>query len=240
MTVVNIKGHFILRISPSVLAKALYAWLPIVAFFTWPPVLSGLLAFYLILSLTLLRVQQNAWEKYIKADLFGTGPVAHKERFAPPLRAVVLNLVVVMIGGLILSALFAGKAGLSGAQWFLLTAGFVWIEQFLMLVWLPTRYLLTERGVWILSSASRLFVAWKDIAEVRLVRNCRLPMSYTYMFVPVKVPIGTYLFPVDQGGFSWRAKNLLLIIKDVEKLRQFIPSDRTQETSLSPTPGFEA
>jgi len=232
MTVVNVKGHFILRISPSVLAKALYAWLPIVAFFTWPPVLSGLLAFYLILSLMLLRMQQNTWEKCIKADLFDTGHVAHEARFAPPLRAVVINLVVVMAGGLILSVLFAGKAGLSGLQWFLLTAGFAWIEQFLLLVWLPTRYLLTEEGVWILSSASKLFAAWKDIAEVRLVRNCGLPMSYTYMFVPVKAPVAAYLFPVNQEGFSWRVKALLLIFKDVGKLRHFIPSDRVQETSL--------
>lgn len=223
------KLPWILHIPATVLAKALYAWVPIVALWNWPPVISGLLLIYLAVSMTLLRVQQSLWRKLIKTDALDGGDFIYEERLKLPVRPILLNLLVVIGVSVLVGYLLRDRLRLSGWQWTLLVLGVVCTEQFLLLVWAPDRFLVTEGGIWVLNSTLKLYAGYGNIAKVQVVRPCALPQRYTYTLFPIQVPAAVFLLPVEKEGFAWFVKELLLIPQDVERLLAQFPPHLIQE-----------
>jgi hypothetical protein len=218
------KLPWLLHIPSSVLAKALYAWLPIVALWDWPPVISGLLLIYLVVSMTLLHIQQDLWRKLIKTNALDSGEFLYEERLKLPLRPLLLNGLLVVGISILVGYLLRDRLMLSGLQWALLVLGVVCTEQFLLLVWAPDRFLITEGGIWALTSTLKIYAGYGQIARVQVARPCALPQRYTYTLFPIQVPTAVFLLPVEKEGFAWFAKELLLIPQDAERLlAQFPP-----------------
>ncbi|HNT73442.1 MAG TPA: hypothetical protein PKH77_00345 [Anaerolineae bacterium] len=218
------KLPWIMHIPPGVLTKALYAWLPIVALWHWPPVISGLLLAYLGLSITLLRMQQNCMRRLIKANALDSGEFIYEERLKLPLRPLLLNLLLVVGIGVLVGGLLRDRLMLSGLQWALLVIGMVVTEQFVLLLWAPDRHLVTEGGIWGVTSTLSFFIRHGAIARVEVVQPCALPQRFTYTLFPIKVPLAVFLLPVDKEGFTWFVKEVVLIPQDAERLlAQFPP-----------------
>jgi hypothetical protein len=219
----EVRFPFILRIPPSVLARVFYAWVPLVAFLAWPPVVSGLLAILLLLGLVLLKAQRSTWERLIRQGRLGTGAVRYEDRPWPPARYLLLNLVVVLVIGVGLGYLLDGRADLSGLQWFLMTAGFFLLEQSFTLYWAPVRYFVTGQGVWVLYDADTLFIRFEDVAEARIERDYVVPFGWGYILAPIRYPAGLRLLPANRAGFKWRVREVVLTPTDLEEFVQAFP-----------------
>lgn len=222
---------WIMRIPPSVLTKALYAWLPIVALWSWPPVISGLLLVYLGLSITLLRAQQNCMRRLIKANALDSGEFIYEERLKLPLRPILLNLLLVVGIGVLVGYLLGDRLMLSGSQWALLVIGMVVTEQLVLLLWAPDRHLVTEEGIWGLTSTFSVFIRYSAIAKVEIVRPCALPQRFTYTLFPIKVPLAVFLLPVNKEGFTWFVKEVALLPQDAERLLAQFPPHLLHEST---------
>ncbi|MBN1954159.1 MAG: hypothetical protein JW900_03815 [Anaerolineae bacterium] len=70
----------ILRIPPIILTRAFYLWVFIVAFLNTYPLVSAVLAAFLLLNLVLLKAQRLTWKKWIRQDRWGTGAVRHTDQ----------------------------------------------------------------------------------------------------------------------------------------------------------------
>jgi hypothetical protein len=225
MTAVKIPNRLVLRIPTIILLRASYAWIFIVAFYAWPPVLSGILTALLLISLILLKAQHTTWEKLITQSHLGTGPVRYVDHPKPPLRYLILNLfVALLIGG---SAAFVldGRAYLSDLQWFLIIAGPIFLNQSVMLFWVPMTYLITDQGIWILYLTSRLFIRFKEVAQAQVVQSHVAPIGQDFMLTPVKYPAALRLRPVNRSGFTRLVRELLLTPTDLDALLRQIPPE---------------
>jgi hypothetical protein len=223
------KIPWLLRIPPTLLSRAIYAWFPVVALFDWPPILSGIIALYLIASLVLLRIQYNWRCQQIKNNALNMGEFVYEERYSPPIRAVLINAILIAIGGIVLGRVLTGNINLSGVQWFLLTAGFMFVQQFLLLVWLPTTYLVTEAAIWILSAESQQFVWFGEVFAVQIAQGKRLPFELTGLPISFTVPNLVTFAPFDSENPVWDSENLYLALSDIERFTQFFSEERVQE-----------
>jgi hypothetical protein len=225
MTAAKIPNRLVLRIPTIILLRAFYAWIFIVAFYEWPPVLSGILTALLLISLILLKAQHVTWEKLITQSHLGTGPVRYVDHPRPPLRYLILNLFVALLIGWGAALVLDGKAYLSGLQWFLIIAGPFFLNQSRMLFWIPTTYLITDQGMWILYHTSQLFIRFKEIAQAQVVQGHVAPVGQDFMFTPVRYPAALRLRPVNRSGFTRLVRELLLTPANLDAFLRQIPPE---------------
>ncbi len=228
MTVIQSQKPFILKIPVVVLAKGTYAWLPMVALYNWPPILSGLLAGYICLNLGLLFIQQNTWRRLIQEGKLGTGAFLYTEKFKPPVRDMWVHTTASVLGGVFAWYLLQGTLGLTGLQWFLLIGGYFLLEQVIHLIVFPPQYLMTEDGVWILTTHTSGFVWFGEVKAVHIVRGVQLPRATSAVLTPITAATAVQLLPVKPRGFSEFSSFAVLFLNDVKRFSKFFPPQLVQ------------
>ena len=206
----NIFQRFFLGIPPSILGRAFYGWILIIAFLPWSPAFSTVVAILLAISLLIMRYQRAYWQKQIMDDRMKTGPVLYSDTPRPALRYLLINLVIVVMLGVLFGYFLQGLAAWSALQWFLMTAGFFLFEQAFILFWLPDKYLVTNQGIWVLQDSDRIFVNYKEVLQAQLLMNFRLPIGTRRMLFPIRHPAALQILPKNPAGFTWYARQLTL------------------------------
>ncbi len=213
-----------MRFPIGTLRKVEYAWFGMVVFFVWSPLISGVLAICLLLSLIVLKAQRHIWEANIRRDCLAKGVEPYIDRPTSPLTYRGINLLFLLLAGFVLAYLFGGTIGLSGVQWFLIVVGFSILKLDGKLFGMPTVYIVTEQGIGLGHGDKKLFVHFDEMAQVVRVQDAAaVPVNWK-LFTPTRsVRDGVLLAPKDRTGFTRFVDWIFLAPTDREQFLKVIP-----------------
>ena len=236
--------QFILEVPYLFLKKIPYAWLGVVAFWSWPPLVSGILLAIVLVGLLMMAWQEHAWETRIIRE-FHTGQARpHIEHPHAPRAFQVRNLVLVLAASALLGWLLNGRFSLSGVQWFLLLSGCILLYKDGLLFGAAVTYIVTDQGIGIRYVPGhidyRLFFKFHEIWKaVRTKVPESLPLRWDVLVPRRRLQEGVLLYATRREGFSKQLQGeLLLAPVDIDAFLKLIPG---HVASLQePLPGGEA
>ncbi|MBI5842802.1 MAG: hypothetical protein HZB19_22140 [Chloroflexi bacterium] len=216
---------FVLAIPYLFLKKIPYAWVFVVMFWAWPPVVSGIITAIILIGLFFMAVQQRAWEAMIRREY----RVLYRDEPRAPLSYQIRNAALVCAASAAIGFLFDGRLGFTGLQWFLLLAGIMFLYKDALLLGASTVYLVTNKGIAIRYVPGhidyRLFFRYDEILNVtRKDKIEKVPITWSVITPVRKVTRGLLLNPKSLDGFSRQIKEVLLVPTDMDEFRKHFPT----------------
>ncbi len=210
------------------LKKIPYAWIPVVALWTWPPVISGLFLGIILLGLAAMVLQQRFWEAKVLRESMSEEP-AYRAHPHMPWWMRLRNLALVLAGSAVIGFLLGGRLSLSGMQWFLLVAGFMFLYKDALLFGASAVYLVTRRGIgvrWVPGHVDyRLFFPYNEINSITRVRaGDKLPEKLDVLSPVRGQKEGVLLMAKRMDGFSSQIGHVLLTPDDPDEFLQQVPA----------------
>ncbi len=216
---------FVLEIPYLFLRRVPYTWIPIVAFWTWPPYVSGIFLVILLVGIALMLFQQIAWEHKIEREqrvLFRDQPQAsffYRAR----------NLTLLLIACAALGWLFDGRFNLNALQWTVLLAGVMITYEDHLLFGRGVVYLVTDKGIAVRYVPghvdNRLFFGYDEIRQIVQIKDMsKRDLRWNILSPTRKVEGGLLLVPNNPDGFSRALYKILLTPTDRKKFLQAIPA----------------
>lgn len=216
---------FILRIPPILLTRSFYLWVFIIAFMYSYPYVSLALAAFLMLNLVLLKIQRITWQNMIRQDRLYTGSLQYTDGSRPTIRYLLINWTIILVIGLLAGYFLDGLLYWSGLQWFLMTAVFWWLMQWLELFWLPPSYMLTTRGIWVLLDIGADFIAYKKLRKIKIIPDFTAPIGPAYMILRVKYRAGLLLASIGEDRLTWYTHRMILTPDSWESFVEKLPAN---------------
>ena len=208
---------FILGVPYLFLKKIPYAWVGVVFFWGWPPVISGILLAIVLVGLLMMLWQARAWESRIIRENSEGAAKAFIDRPHVARRFQLRNLALLLVGSGLVGWVLNGKIGISGLQWFLLLAGFMLLYKDALLFGAGATYIITDQGIGIRLVPGhvdyRLFFKFHEIWQaVRMKVPERIPLRWDVL-TPLKNPKeGVLLKSAQREGFSKTIQSELLVV----------------------------
>jgi hypothetical protein len=215
--------NFLLGIPYLFLKKIPYAWVGVAAFWTWPPVASGILMLLVLLGLGMMVGQERAWQNKIQREYHSSpsNPYIDRPHISRLIQA--RNLAFVLAAGALLGWLLRGRIGLSGPQWALLLAGVMLLYKDSLLFGASTTYMITDQGIGVRFVPGhvdyRLFFRFHEIRWAEYMPTPeRIPRRWDIL-VPKRYPKeGLLLRAVQPEGFSKQIQSeVFLAPTDIQK-----------------------
>jgi hypothetical protein len=215
---------FVLAIPYLFLKKIPYAWILVVALWSWPPVIPGIFLAIILLGLFLMMMQQRAWEAKIGREY----RVLHRDQPSASWKYRIRNLALVCAGSGILGYLFDGRLGFSGLQWFLLLSGMMLLYKDALLLGASTVYLVTNKGIAVRYIPGhidyRLHFFYDEIRGITCMDSIdKIPLTWSVLSPTRKVTQGLLLLPRSLDGFSRQIDEVLLTPTDTDEFRKYFP-----------------
>ncbi len=215
---------FVLSIPYLFLKKIPYAWVFVIALWTWPPVISGIFLGIILLGLWFMVLQQKAWEAEIAREY----RVLHRDQPRAPLLFQVRNFVLVCLGSALIGWIAGGRLGLSSIQWTLLFIGVMLLYKDALLFGAGTVYLVTNKGIAIRYIPGhvdyRLFFGYDEIRNIEKIASVKKPpVSWSILTPQRKITGGLLLKPKKLDGFSKLIYEAVLCPVDTEGFIKHMP-----------------
>jgi hypothetical protein len=223
--------NLILGIPYLFLKKIPYAWLAVIFFWIWPPVLfSWILIAIIIIGLLMMDWQRRAWEAKLIREHHAGPEKPFIDRPKMPLNIQVRNLVLLALGSGLVAWIFQGQFELSFWQWFFMLAGFMLLYMDHRLLGATTVYILTDQGIGIRFAPGhidyRMFFSYREIWRAQRIQVPeKKPVRWSQM-TPTREPNeGVLLTPRNRDGFTRRIKSeVLLAPSDIDGFLKHIPA----------------
>ena len=210
--------RFIMQIPCRMLRQTSYAWVGMVIFFVWPPVVSSVLALGLLLGFIMLKAKHRIWAAEIRRRYLGQDVEPYVDHPKAPFTHQRMILLFIVLSSLVLAYLLNGKTGLSGVQWFLMGAGFSVLRMDSRLFGVFTVYTVTDRGIGLGRDDARLFLHFDEIAQVVQVKDVTTPPERWCLFAPDSfIHDGVLLTPKNRVGFTRFIDQIFLVPTDQEQ-----------------------
>lgn len=216
---------FVLGLPYLVMRRAPYAWVGIVALWTWPPYFSGLFMLLFLIGVGLMLFQQIAWERKIQRE----HTVLFKDHPQAPLYYRLRNSVLLLAACALLGWWFDGRFNLNAFQWAVLLAGIMASYEDHVLFGRGVVYLITDKGIAIRYVSghidNRLFFGYEEIRHITHLRDMSKRERRWSILAPVRENLkhGLLLTPNNPEGFSKVFYRVFLTPTDEEKFLQAIP-----------------
>lgn len=218
------------------LKKIPYAWILAVAFWAWPPIVSGVLIGIIALGLLLMFLQQRFWEAKIGRDFQKEG---HPYRDHPraPLGYQLRNLALVLAGSALAGYLLGGRLDLTSVQWFLLCAGLMLLYKDALIFGSSAVYLVTPRGIaarFVPGHVDyRLFFRYNEMDRIVRVHNGdELPKNLDVLSPMHGWKDGVLLMAKHPDGFSSEIRHVLLTPADTDAFMSQLPATLIENAAL--------
>lgn len=218
------------------LKKIPYAWIPAVAFWSLPPLIPGIFLALIALGLVMMLLQQRFWEAKVLRENLLEGPA---RRFQPrmPLWMRMRNLAFVLAASALLGWILGGRLNLTGLQWFLLMAGFMFLYKDALLFGASTVYLVTPRGIAVRYVPGhvdyRLFFPYSEINFISRVKDGdRLPERLSVLSPVRSRRDGVLLTAKLTDGFSSQIGHVLLTPDNPGEFLIQVPATLVQPSLL--------
>ena len=226
---------FVLSIPYLFLKKIPYAWVPVVALWAWPPIISGIFLAIILLGMWFMVLQQRAWEAEVAREY----RVLHRDQPRAPLVFQIRNFVLVCLASAAIGWIADGKLGLSSLQWTLLLAGLMFLYKDALLFGAGTVYLITNKGIAIRYVPGhidyRLFFGFNEIHNIEKIESVKtLPLTWSVLTPQRKiVEHGLLLKPRKLDGFSKTIQEVVLCPVDPEGFIKHMPPSISVKEAVS-------
>lgn len=208
------------------LKKIPYLWVPVVVFYTWPPIISGILLGIIALGLLMMKGQQWAWIRRTRREFARDAASAYVTRPSAPVSYRARNGLLLLIGSATLGWLLDGQLDFSAVQWALLAAGLMALYKDALLFGAGLTVILTDQGLSLRYVPGhvdyRILIRFNEIRAVRpakFVRNNKLSV-----LSPVRTPQrGLLIAPRDRNGFSKTLGDIFLVVEDETEFMKRLP-----------------
>lgn len=231
--------NFILDLPYLFLKKIPYAWLAVVFFWIWPPVLlSWILVGIVALGLVMMDWQRRAWEtRLIREHHRGEQkPLIDRPQMPNVMR--LRNLGVLFAGSGLLAWFIQGRFELNFWQWFFLLSGFMLLYMDHRLLGATTVYILTDEGIGIRFAPGhidyRLFFSYGEINRVEYIQVPEEKPIRWSVTTPTRNPKeGILLSPRNPDGFSKQIEGeVLLAPTNMNEFLKHIPAHLVRKGAL--------
>jgi hypothetical protein len=209
-------NKIILGMPHRLLKASLYAWLGIIFYKIWPPVIVGILVGIVLLGLGLRAWQKRAWEASIRQELHSgeARPLVDHPHIAR--KAQIRNLLIVLAGCGLAGWLLNGLISLNGLLWFVLFAGFTLLSRDTVLFGPSLTYIVTDQGIGIRyvpgQAEHRLFFKFNEIwRAARMKVPDRIPSTWDVLTPQMHPKEGVLLSAVRREGFSKQVRSEVLL-----------------------------
>ena len=222
--------NFILDIPYLFLKKIPYAWLAVIFFWIWPPVLlSWILVGIVLLGLIMMVWQRRAWETKLIREHHQKSNAVYIDRPKMPVSIQLRNMIILALGSVALAWPFQGRFELNFWQWVFLLIGFMLLYMDHRLLGSTTVYIVTDQGIGIRFAPGhidyRLFFSYGEIRHVQPVQvPDPRPLRWS-VTTPTRNPKGGVLLtPRNPNGFSRQIEGeVLLTPTDTDEFMKHIP-----------------
>jgi hypothetical protein len=208
--------QFILDTPYLFLKKIPYVWIAVVAFWHWPPYVSGILMLIVLVGLLMMVWQQRAWEARIRRELHnGTGRV-YFDRPRAAWTFQLRNFLLVCLGSGLLGWLLNGRFGINVVQWFLMLAGTMLLYKDSLLFGAMVTYMLTSQGIGIRFVPGhvdyRMFFRYNEIRRaVRVKVPRQVPLRWDILAPRRRPAEGVLLYAASPSGFTSQLQGEILL-----------------------------
>lgn len=228
--------NFILEVPYLFLKKVPYAWLAVVFFWVWPPVLlSWILIGIVALGLVMMVWQRRAWETKLIREHHHGKKIPYIDHPQMPLSIRLRNLGALFVGSGLLAWFFQGRFELNLWQWFFLLSGFMLLYMDHRLLGVTTVYIITDQGIGIRFAPGhidyRLFFSYNEIKRVERIHVPEEKPIRWSVTTPTRSPkVGVLLTPRNPDGFSKQIEGeVLLAPTDNNEFLKHIPVNLIQK-----------
>jgi hypothetical protein len=208
--------QFILDIPYLFLKKIPYAWVFVVFFWAWPPLVSGIFTAVVLLGLGMMVWQERAWENKIRREFSSREESPYIDHPHVARMIQIRNLVLLCLGSGLLGGLLNGQIGIRGLQWFFLFVGFMLLYKDAILLGRPVTYIVTDQGIGIRWAPGhvdyRLFFRFHEIRQAEQIKVPEhIPLSWEVLTAQKHPQEGIILLSADSAGFSRQIQGVLLL-----------------------------
>ena len=227
--------NFVLETPYLFLKKIPYAWVVVVAFWAWPPIVAGIFAGIIALGLWMMFLQQRYWEAKIYREFQKEG-APYRVQPRSPLKTRLRNVAFVLGGSAILGLLLNNRLSLTGLQWFLLASGLMLLYRDAYIFGASAVYVVTPRGIGVRYIPGhvdyRLFFRYSEINYVTRVRaGDKLPKNTSVLSPTRNKKEGILLVAKLMDGFSNQLGQILLTPDDPEAFLAQLPATLIQNNT---------
>jgi hypothetical protein len=218
--------RFILAIPVLFIKQFPYAWIAVIALWTWPPVFSGVFLAIIAIGLLMLRWQSAAWISNLQREHAFTEGKFYVDQppFSPA--ASIQKVLILIAGAVLLAWLLNGQFGLSFWQIFLIIVGFTLLYRDTQFFGAPTTYVITDQGIGIRFVPGhidyRLFLSFKEISRIEK-SEYQKDRNWDFFARTRGIKGGLLMIPRNPKGFTRRVDKLFIAPKDTEKFLEQLP-----------------
>ncbi|HEX6270132.1 MAG TPA: hypothetical protein VFZ43_07855 [Anaerolineales bacterium] len=218
--------RFILAIPLLFIKQFPYAWIAVIALWTWPPVIPGFLLLIIVVAMLMLRWQSRAWISNLRREHAFQDGKFHIDEPDIPWSDSARKIVLLLAGAGLLAWLLDGQFRLSFWQFFFLISGFTLLYNDTRFFGAPTTYVITDRGIGIHFIPGhidyRLFLPFREISRIEK-SEYQKDNDWDLFARRRDVQDGLLMIPKSLNGFTKRIDKLFIAPKDVEKFLAQLP-----------------
>jgi hypothetical protein len=218
--------RFILGIPLLFIKQFPYAWIAVVALWTWPPIVPGALLLVILIGLLMLQWQSRAWIANVRREHAFKEGKFHIDRPAVPWRDSLPKIAILLAGAALLAWLLNGQFRLNFWQFFFLIVGFTLLYSDTRFFGAPTTYVITDRGIGIHFVPGhidyRLFFPFREIS--RIEKSVYQKDKDWDVFARTRnVKDGLLMIPKNPSGFTKRIDKLFIAPRDMNRFLEQLP-----------------
>ena len=225
---------FILSFPVLFLKQYPYAWIAVVVFWAWPPILSGVFLAVMAIGIASLRWRSAAWIADMRRQYAPGGESFLIQRAPIPWSDAARKIILLLAVAGVTAWLASELVGLSFWQFFLMIVGFALTYVDSRFFGAETIYIVTPTCIAIYYVPGhidyRIILRFKEIGRVqRLDPIEKIQDSWSVCSRIRKPASGILLVPRNPYGFSKQLQEILITPTNVDEFLARIPSTLTNE-----------
>jgi len=218
--------RFILSIPLLFIKQFPYAWIAVIALWTWPPVVPGIFVLIIVIGLLMMRWQSRAWISNLRREhAFADGKFYIDEPDIPLMESA-RKIMFLLVGSALIAWLLNGQFRLNFWQIFLMIVGFTLLYRDTYFFGAPTTYIVTDQGIGIRFIPGhidyRLFLPFKEISRIEK-SEYQKDKNWDVFARTRDGKDGLLMIPKNPNGFTKRIEKLFIVPKDIEKFLEQLP-----------------
>lgn len=218
--------RFILGIPRLYIKQFPYAWIVFIALWTWPPNLSSIFLFIILIGLLMVQWQHSAWISTMRNEYAPNDGKFYVDRPPIPIQRAVRNILILLTAAGIVAFFLNSQIGLAPWQVFVILVGFSLLYRNPLFFGAPTTYIITASGLAVYFAPSnldyRLFLRFDEISRVE---RCEYQKDKGWdCFARVRANDGLLFLPKNPNGLTKRTEKLFIAPGDIDKFLSQLPN----------------
>lgn len=215
------------------LKKIPYLWVLVVAFYIWPPIISGILLTIIALGLLMMKGQDWAWTRRTRREFARDAASVYVTHVRARASYRARNGFLLLIVSAALGWLLAGQLDFSAAHWTLLIAGLMALYKDALLFGAGLTVILTDQGLSLRYVPGhvdyRILIRFNEIRAVKPMKFMR--DEKISVLSPLRTPQhGLLITPRNRNGFSATLSDFFLVVEDEAEFIKRLPFGLVEET----------